>query len=354
MAVNLFVSNLQAGGGERVCVTLCNQLAQTGIPVRLVLLRKSGAFLPLVSPLVEIHCFETERIRKSLAAARSFFGSTDRPTLVFGVDLALLIALFCRRKSGVRMVYREGSFPARHGWKARFIYRLIGRRFEIVIAQTQAAAAQLEQLGIPAHKIRQIPNPLSPAASELSATNRIKGDPSIAHFVAIGRLDPVKNFDLLLTSFAQFSRQFRGARLTIFGEGRDRARLQSLIEELGVGECAKLAGENSNLREMFATADLFVSCSKFEGMPNSLIEAILSGCRVFVGVGEGGTAEFLRDVGLENRALPLRDFQNSFVATSTRILEGDSGPEVAAAQLIRRRQDPAVVSNAVEALLLSS
>jgi glycosyltransferase involved in cell wall biosynthesis len=350
-AINLFIAGLETGGAERVCVTLCNHLVETGIPVRLVLLRENGRFRTLISPLVEIHCFKTERIRKSFAAVRSFFKNTDRPTLVFGVDLALVVA-FCRRKHRVRRVYREGSFPLRHGWKGRFIYGLVGRRFDLVIAQTQTVADQLKQLGIPVNKIRQIPNPLSPAASELSASTRTKVDPSMAHFVTVGRLDPVKNFDLLLASFAQFHRKFPGAKLTIFGEGRDRPRLESLIGALGIGECTRLAGENRNLGEIFATADIFVSCSKFEGMPNSLIEAILSGCRVFVGVGEGGTSEYLREVGLADRAVPLRDFQIVFVTAAARILDGDSGPEVAAAQRIRRGQDPAAVSKAIEAVLL--
>jgi hypothetical protein len=125
-----------------------------------------------------------------------------------------------------------------------------------------------------------------------------------------------------------------------------------MIGSLGIGERARLAGENRNLREIFATADIFVSCSKFEGMPNSLIEAVLSGCRVFVGVGEGGTSEYLREAGLQYRGVPLGDFQNSFVATAARILAADSGPEVAAAEMIRRRQDPAAISKAIEAVLL--
>src|SRR5687767_7356146 len=107
MAVNLFIAGLDTGGGERVCVTLCNHLAETGIPVRLILLRETGGFRALVSPLVEIHCFQTGRIRKSFAAVRTFFNNTDRPTLVFGVDLAVAVACLCSRNPSVRRVYRE-------------------------------------------------------------------------------------------------------------------------------------------------------------------------------------------------------------------------------------------------------
>jgi glycosyltransferase involved in cell wall biosynthesis len=354
MGVNLFISGLETGGNERDCVTLCNQFVEIGIPVRLVLLRDTGPFRVLLSPLVEIHCFKTGRIRKSFGAVRSFFSNTDRPTLVFGVDLALALSCFCSRRQGVRLVYREGSFPLRHGWKGHFIYRLVGRRFDRVIAQTQTVADQLKQLGIPGNKIHRIPNPLSPAACELSASRRTKVDPSMAHFVAVGRLDPVKNFELLLVSFAQFHQKFPGAKLTIFGEGAERPRLKSLIGALGIGECVRLPGENRNLREIFEPADIFVACSKFEGMPNSLMEAILSGCRVFIGVGEGGTSEYLREAGLQDRAVPLRDFQNSFVPTATRILVGDSEPELAAAALIRRRQEPAAITKAFEGVLLGA
>jgi glycosyltransferase involved in cell wall biosynthesis len=181
---------------------------------------------------------------------------------------------------------------------------------------------------------------------------RPKVDPSQAHLVAVGRLDTIKNFDLLLASFAEFHRKFPGAKLTIFGEGPDRPRLESLIGALGIGECARLAGENRNLREIFATADLFVACSKFEGMSNALIEAILSGCRVFVGAGEGGTQEFLDNAGLGHRAVALRDFQNRFTEAVGRVLGENSDHEVAAAALIRRRQDPAAVTKAMATTLL--
>jgi glycosyltransferase involved in cell wall biosynthesis len=354
MAVNFLIAGLETGGTERGCLTLCNQMVESGIPVRLVLLRETGAFRALVSPSAEVHCFQTGRIRKSFGQIRSFFNSTDRPTLVFGVDLAVALALAClsRRSSSPRLVYREGTFPLQYGWKAGLIYRCVGRRFDAVIAQTRTAAAQMEQLGVPARKIFQIPNPLSPAARELSARRRAKVDPSQAHLVAVGRLESVKNFDLLLKSFAEFHRKYPGSKLTIFGEGSERPRLESLIGELGISDCAKLAGENRDLKEIFATADIYLACSKFEGMSNALIEAILSGCRVFVGAGGGGTQEFLENTGLGHRTVPLRDFKNSFIANVARILGEDSEDEMAAAALIRGRQDPAAVAQAIARTML--
>ena len=271
--------------------------------------------------------------------------------MVFGVDLAVALALV-RRKEGPRLVYREGTFPLQYGWKAGLIYRCVGRKFDAIVTQTRTAAAQIEQLGVPAAKILEIPNPLSPAACELSARRRVKVNPSQAHLVAVGRLEAVKNFDLLIESFAEFHRKFPGSKLTIFGEGSERPRLQSMIGALGIGECARLAGENRNLREIFATADLYVACSKFEGMSNSLTEAILSGCRVFVGAGEGGTQELLDNAGLGHRAVALRDFKNCFTANVARILGEDSDQEMAAAALIRSRQNPAAVAQAMARTML--
>jgi glycosyltransferase involved in cell wall biosynthesis len=354
MAVNLFIAGLETGGTERGCLTVCNQLVEAGIPVRLVLLREEGAFRAQVSPLAEVLCFNTGRIRKSFGRIRSFFNSTDRPTLVFGVDLAIAVALVSSNqgRSGPRLFYREGTSPLLYGWKGGFIYRCIGRKFDAIIAQTRTAASQMKQLGIPAEKIVEIPNPLSPVACELSATRRAKIDPSQARLVAIGRLNAIKNFDLLLEAFAEFHRQFPGAKLTIFGEGSERSRLESMIGALGIGKDARLAGENRNLREIFATADLYVACSKFEGMSNALTEAILSGCRVFVGAGEGGTQELLDNAGLGNRAVALRDFKKCFIVNVARILAEDSQQEIAAAALIRSRQDPAAVTQAMARTML--
>ncbi|MFW5634164.1 MAG: glycosyltransferase family 4 protein [Erythrobacter sp.] len=94
--------------------------------------------------------------------------------------------------------------------------------------------------------------------------------------VTVGRLDPVKGFDVLIEAFAILRGRHPGARLTIVGEGEERAALARQAERLGVESCIEFAGRRSpeDLRTLLHRADLFVLPSRSEGMPLSLLEAM--------------------------------------------------------------------------------
>ena len=100
-------------------------------------------------------------------------------------------------------------------------------------------------------------------------------DPWLA--VAAGRLTPMKGFDLLLRAFAAGAPP--RARLILAGEGEERAALEALARELGLGDRMSFAGrlDRGGLRALYGGAGLFVMPSRREGMPLALIEALASG-----------------------------------------------------------------------------
>ena len=110
--------------------------------------------------------------------------------------------------------------------------------------------------------------------------------------VAVGRLAPVKRFDLLVATFARIQ-QFRpGARLVIIGDGPEADNLAQLVRDLGLTECVTLAGRVSR-EELVATyrdAALLVSMSHSEGWGMTITEAAASGtpCVVTNNVGHRG------------------------------------------------------------------
>lgn len=103
-----------------------------------------------------------------------------------------------------------------------------------------------------------------------------------AHGFAIAfaaSLIPRKGADVAIDAVA---RMREGATLLVAGEGPERARLESLAAERGVGERVRFLGERSTaaVAELMAAADAFVLPSHYEGRPNVILEAQATGAAV--------------------------------------------------------------------------
>ncbi|HEU5373501.1 MAG TPA: glycosyltransferase family 4 protein [Gaiellaceae bacterium] len=147
-----------------------------------------------------------------------------------------------------------------------------------------------------------VPNGVDP--DELSI-NRSESPMAPTHVVAFGRLVPQKGFDVLLDAFA--CTELESLRLTIAGEGLERGRLTTKIQELGLQGRARLPGavDRKGLRELLAMADVFALPSRAEPFGIALLEAMAAGVPA-VATRAGGVTEFAQHgenallVGVEN------------------------------------------------------
>jgi glycosyltransferase involved in cell wall biosynthesis len=108
--------------------------------------------------------------------------------------------------------------------------------------------------------------------------------------------------------------------LLIAGEGDERARLQALIGELGLGHRVRLLGYLTNTRELYEALDLYVLSSLREGLPNVLLEAMALEVPV-VATRIAGVPRLVRDG--ENGLLIVPGDVGGMVAAVRRLL-GDS------------------------------
>ncbi|HMZ01162.1 MAG TPA: glycosyltransferase, partial [Burkholderiaceae bacterium] len=83
-------------------------------------------------------------------------------------------------------------------------------------------------------------------------------------------------------------------RLLIAGDGPERAAIEQLVAQLGLGEQARLLGQRSDVPELMAAADVVVLPSLREGLSNVILEGMMSG-RAVVGSRVGGTPELIDD-----------------------------------------------------------
>lgn len=95
--------------------------------------------------------------------------------------------------------------------------------------------------------------------------------------ISAGRLMPQKNHKMLISAFSKFVKIHPEYKLIIYGEGALRNELEKQILQLDLQGRVLLPGTISNLWEKLFTADMFIMTSNYEGMSNSLIEAMCLG-----------------------------------------------------------------------------
>jgi glycosyltransferase involved in cell wall biosynthesis len=214
-----------------------------------------------------------------------------RPDVVVSfMHRANVLTILATAGLGVPVIVSDRSDPWRfkigRSWSA---LRAITYPFaSAVVCQTERVAEKLRQ------STRQntvvIPNPVPLRARTRPSGNQVQGK----RIFAMGRLDPVKGFDLLLHAFCSVAEQHPGWSLTILGEGDERGNLESLVVSLGLSARVFLPGWALDPFSQFAEAELFVLSSRVEGFPNALCEAMSCGVPVIAFDCESGPAEIVR------------------------------------------------------------
>jgi glycosyltransferase involved in cell wall biosynthesis len=208
-----------------------------------------------------------------------------------------------------RLVARESSVLSeitrseRRALFWRWAYRRFYARLDHVVCQSQVMQDDLcDNFGVPRYKTTVIPNPVDlQKVARLSGEGAepgecgVHGDPreqaqqgtrtilapgaaSAVRFVAVGRLVPVKGFDVLIQALARLNRP--EVHLDLIGDGPELQRLQTLAESLGLSDRVRWRGFQANPYRWMRRADALILSSRYEGLPNVIIEALACGTPV--------------------------------------------------------------------------
>ncbi len=305
--------NLSGGGAERVMVTLLRHLDRHRFEPHLVLVEAAGPYLGDVPGDVRIHQLGTRRVRHAIPLLVLALWRL-RPHVVVSTQgymnfTLLLIRPLLRSKLVVREVIGDRYMAHSryrdllHRW-----YLHLVRRADRIITQSDAAADDMRVRVQPRPgQLVRLHNPVDAAGvtrRARAAACPYEGDEM--QVVAAGRLDPQKGFDLLLEAFAGVLAAGVPARLTILGEGPERAALVARAARLDIDGAVRFAGFQHNPYPYFAHADLFVLSSRFEGLPNVVLEALACGCPVVAFDCPAGVREVVRD-GMNGLLVPPED-----------------------------------------------
>jgi glycosyltransferase involved in cell wall biosynthesis len=156
--------------------------------------------------------------------------------------------------------------------------RLVLRSFAAVVAVSNEVKQRLLKAGVHEDKIHLVQNgidlrPFDNATPSLRK-NLSSNHPPIVGLV--GRLANEKGVDIFLRSAARVLVDLPSAKFVVVGEGPDRDKLESLIDELKIRESVSMLGRRDDMPAVYASFEIMVSASRQEGLPIAILEGMAS------------------------------------------------------------------------------
>jgi glycosyltransferase involved in cell wall biosynthesis len=316
------MESLGGGGAERVMLNLARKFSQWGHQVDLVVASAKGPYRSQVPHSVRLVDLGTTRTITAILPLARYLRSELPDVLLSKVGHCNIVSLLSRKLAGsaTRVVIGEVSLMGISTKTAAqlrsrlipFFAKRLYPRADAIIAVSQGVADDLASvLDLPFDKIDVIFDPVvTPELHErvgrpLDHHWFARGAPPV--IIGVGRLDPEKDFLTLLRAF-NIVRRNRNVRLMILGEGPERLALESLAQKLGIADVVTLPGFVENPLPFVANASVLALTSRFEGLPNVIIEALACGTPVVATDCPGGTTEIL-DGGLYGKLAPVGDFK---------------------------------------------
>ena len=303
--VLFLVPSLICGGAQRVFSTLLRHLDRNQFEIHVALLESKGAFLGDIPGDVTVHDLKVSRTRYALPGIVRIVTRVE-PEVVFSTLIYLNLSLLLSRPflpRRTRVVVRESTMPStflqqetKYPRVWAWMYRRLYRRADAVICPSDSMVTEMaDQFQIPNEKLVRIYNP-----TDTENIRRLAqlGDRPFSgpgpHLVFAGRLSREKGLDLLLNCLPAVRKIFPEVRLTVLGDGPLEGHLQDQAKRLNLSQVAEFLGFQQNPWRFIQHADLFVLPSRYEGVPNVVLEALALGTPVLATDCPGGMREIHR------------------------------------------------------------
>ena len=302
------IPSLAGGGAERVASTLLPYLARH-FELTLALLEDRRSYpVPTEVPVVSFsrplnsHTAHVIRIPYHiLALARLIRRHRARVVLSF-IEQANIINILAACIAGHQAVISQRTNPRQQyegkGLLGKVISQISARLYpkadRIIAVSDGVKEIIISDYKLDARRIAVIPNPVDTASvAELS-----KKETSVAlpddYLIHVGRLNvKTKAHDTLLNAYKKINSFHPDLKLILVGDGLDKEQIEAMIKDLDLSESVILAGWQENVYAFMARAKALVLCSRYEGWPNVLVEAMACGCPVIATDCQTGPREIL-------------------------------------------------------------
>jgi glycosyltransferase involved in cell wall biosynthesis len=152
------------------------------------------------------------------------------------------------------------------------------RNFAAIVAVSDEVKQRLLKAGVSEKKIRLVRNgidlrPFDNAQPSLRNASATDASPIVG---LVGRLSIEKGVDIFLQAAALVLADLPSTKFVVVGEGPDRDKLESLIDELKIRQNVTMLGHRDDMPSVYASLDIMISASRQEGLPMAILEGMAS------------------------------------------------------------------------------
>ncbi len=266
-------------GMERVTSVIANALAHSdNINVHIISFyrpSKGENGFPL-DKNIHVHYLDRKRTSykdmKSVSQQLTALIAQYQITSLIIVDtLLMLFALFAKGKNLQKIAWEHFNFHAKNKPRLkRFVARhlcLFCCKNVLVLTKMDQRNYQKKSLPWQKKKVLYFPNPITIESVDIE----VKREKVI---VSIGRLEDQKGMDILVDMAVDFLKEKEDWQLKIFGEGTHKEKLLKQIEHNQMQGKIHLLPYSDNVGKELMSASIYTMCSRYEGMPLILLEAM--------------------------------------------------------------------------------
>lgn len=295
------IPDMPGGGTERVVALLANEYSARKIPVAILLFAGNERAYPLDQRIEVVSVGGPSggnlrtRLLRLLRMRRFYRDNKNCQIWAFSAMGAVFSAVAALGQRHFFLV-SERNDPSRyeHRRVRDFCYSFA----DVVVCQTPDAAEQFSR------RIRRksvvIPNPLEITETPFTGERDKR-------IVAVGRLSAQKNHSLLLRAFASFVKSHEDYVLELYGRGELEGKLREQASRLGIDKKVIFKGFSGHVLSDIRTAAMYVLSSDYEGISNSMLEAMALGLPVVAtDCPIGGARMFIKD-GVNGFLTPVGD-----------------------------------------------
>ena len=311
MRIALLVAKFEPGGLLNVNTNVFSGLAEKGHQVALISATVDpGTFTNLPAGAFSLGAKSSLR---SFYSLRSAVFSGDFDVVIVSQLYMGLVALACRpRNSSTALLLVEHSsldyWKDSKKIKERLVLLLskvlLGKVDQITAVSKETTKCINDQFRKLKRPAVYLPNPILSGTELAFAEEQDKGE-GRSGIVFVGRFVPGKRVPDIIHAFAQIASEVQD-NLTILGDGPEKRKYVSLVNDLGLNERIFFKGFVDNVNEFLKVAKCLVLASESEGLGNVLVEALAQGCQVVSTDCPSGPREIL-DNGKFGELVPVGD-----------------------------------------------
>lgn len=312
--LSICCGNLRAGGAERVISILANKFVATGVCIELYTWYKTDIFYTFDERVkiiqIPVESQSTSFFNQMRWFRNNIIGTKPDVVLSFLAPFNIL-TMFSLVGVKIPVLVAERNDPyfvsPRYNWFWKLVRNIAYKMADGVLVQTKVNKSHFPWYI--RRKSEIIYNPVTFSSDNIGRAFRSEKRKEI---VSVTRLEKQKNVPMLIDAFARFKEIHPDYILTIFGEGEERMVLEKKISDMRLNDSVFLPGRKQNVHELIVGAEVFAMASNFEGMSNSLIEAMCLGLPC-ISTKVSGATDLIED-GINGILVDLEDTDGMFKA----------------------------------------